>query len=91
MTRNPGSYANVEVDAALEAGRKAADPAVRVAEYRKFQRAYAADPAMVFLAYVNHTYVVRDAWSGSTPVVEPADHVLAWGPWWNVSAWSPKR
>ncbi|RJQ69203.1 ABC transporter substrate-binding protein [Pseudonocardiaceae bacterium YIM PH 21723] len=89
--RNVGGYGNPEVDAALDAARHAIDPAVRVAEYRKFQRAYAADPAMVFLAYLNHTYLVRDAWSGTAPVVEPAEHGLAWGPWWNVREWTPKR
>ncbi|GAA4025774.1 ABC transporter substrate-binding protein [Allokutzneria multivorans] len=87
---NPGSYRNAQVDAALDAGRKETDPAQRVAYYRQFQRAYAADPAMVFLVFLDHTYVVRDGWTGYQEVVDPHTHGLTWGPWWNVQSWVPK-
>ncbi|MGW0519398.1 ABC transporter substrate-binding protein [Crossiella sp. NPDC003009] len=87
---NPGRYANPAVDRALEAGRREADPAQRVAQYREFQRAYAADPGMVFLAFLDHTYVVRDGWSGYQEVVDPHTHGLTWGPWWNLQDWTPQ-
>ncbi|GGM37574.1 hypothetical protein GCM10012275_05740 [Longimycelium tulufanense] len=88
---NPGSYKNPEVDEALDAARRTIDPAQRVAYYKQFQRAYAADPGMVFLVFLDHTYVVRDGWTGYEPIVEGHVHGFTWGPWWNVQDWAPKR
>ncbi|SHF32735.1 ABC transporter substrate-binding protein [Streptoalloteichus hindustanus] len=88
---NPGSYRNAEVDAALEAGRRTTDPAQRVVAYKQFQRAYVADPGMVFLTFLDHTYVVREGWTGYQEVVEPHTHGFTWGPWWNLQDWAPRR
>jgi len=87
---NPASYANPEVDAGLEAARRAADPAERVAAVRAWQRAYAAAPGFVFLAFLDHSYLVRDRWEGYEPVVDPHTHGTTWGPWWNVEDWTPR-
>ncbi|HEX6341707.1 ABC transporter substrate-binding protein [Umezawaea sp.] len=88
---NPGGYSNPLVDAALDAGRTLLDPAQRVAAYVQFQRAYLAAPGMVTLAFVTHTYVVRENWNGYQQVVDPSDHGgLSWGPWWNLQKWTPK-
>ncbi|WP_223199048.1 ABC transporter substrate-binding protein [Solihabitans fulvus] len=87
---NPGSYADPQVDAALDAGRRTTDPAQRAAAYKQAQRAYVADPGMVFLAFPDHTSVVRDNWTGYQDVVDPHTHGLTWGPWWNVQKWSNK-
>ncbi len=86
---NPGSYANPEVDAALDAGRHTTDPGQRAVAYKQFQRAYTADPGMVFLAFLDHTYVLRDRWQGYQEVVDPHTHGLTWGPWWNLPSWTP--
>ena len=87
---NPGSYSNPRVDAALDTGRQADQPADRVAAYQQFQRAYAADPAMVFLTFLEHTYVLRDSgWQGYRPIVDPHAHGVNWGPWWNLQDWKP--
>ncbi len=86
---NPGSYANAEVDAALDVARRSTDEAERVAAYQRFQRAYAADPGMVFLTFLEHTYVVRDGWQGYEPIVDPHAHGVTWGPWWNLQDWKP--
>lgn len=88
---NPGGYVNPQVDAALDAGRTLTDPAQRAAAYRQFQRAYLAEPGAVFLAFLDHTYVVRDNWNGYQEVVDPHSvGALAWGPWWNLEKWTPK-
>lgn len=87
---NPGSYANPQVDAALDAALRAPDEASRTEQIRAFQRAYAADPGMVFLVFVGHSYVAQDRWDGYVPVVEPHTHGVTWGPWWNLEDWTPK-
>lgn len=87
---NPGSYRNAEVDAALDAAQRAPDRASRAAELRRFQSAYAADPGMVFLTFLGHSYLTRDRFDGYQPVVEPHTHGTTWGPWWNVEDWTPR-
>ncbi|GLZ29713.1 hypothetical protein Lesp02_19030 [Lentzea sp. NBRC 105346] len=82
---------NAQVDAALEEGRKFTDPAQRAVAYKLFQKAYVVQPSMVVLVFPEHLYVVRDAWSGYQPVVDPQSYgALAWGPWWNIQKWEPK-
>ncbi|OLL74107.1 Dipeptide-binding ABC transporter, periplasmic substrate-binding component [Pseudonocardia sp. Ae168_Ps1] len=88
---NPGSYSNPQVDAALDAALRAPDDAARDEQIRAFQRAYAADPGMVFLVFVGHSYVSRDSWDGYVEVVEPHTHGVTWGPWWNLEDWTPKQ
>ncbi|WFE47882.1 ABC transporter substrate-binding protein [Verrucosispora sp. WMMD1129] len=85
MTR----YRNAEVDAALDRGRQAGDADARVAAYHDFQRAYADDPGWAFLVFLNHTYVLREGWTGLRDQVEPHDHGLIHGPWWNLEEWTP--
>jgi peptide/nickel transport system substrate-binding protein len=87
---NPGRYSDPQVDTALDAGRTLTDPAQRAAAYRQAQRVYLADPGLVFLAFPDHAYVLRDGWTGYQEVVEPHDHGLTWGPWWNLARWTPK-
>ena len=42
----------------------------------------------VFLAFLHHTYAMRDTgWSSSSPILEPHSHGVAWGPWWNLPGW----
>jgi len=82
-------YRNAEVDAALDTGRTVNDPAVRKAAYDDFQAAYVADPAWAFLVFIDHTYVLRDGWTGQAPQIEPHDHGLLHGPWWNLEKWTP--
>ncbi|MEJ2868092.1 ABC transporter substrate-binding protein [Actinomycetospora sp. OC33-EN08] len=87
---NPGSYRNAAVDQALDAALAAPDRATRAAELRRFQTAYAADPGMVFLTFLGHSYLTRDRFDGYEPVVEPHTHGTTWGPWWNVERWTPR-
>ncbi|MFC7340629.1 ABC transporter substrate-binding protein [Saccharopolyspora griseoalba] len=88
---NPGEYRNREVDTALDAARRELDPAKRAELYRQAQRAYVADPGLVYLAFIDHSYVLRDgAHSGYRAPVEPHTHGTTWGPWWNVEDWKPK-
>lgn len=87
---NPGGYDSAEMDAALEAGRAAQDDDARVQAYADVQEQLAQDLPWVFLAYVEHDYVIRaDTWSGyDVPLVEPHEHGLQGGPWWNLQAWT---
>ncbi|CAM04974.1 peptide/nickel transport system substrate-binding protein [Saccharopolyspora erythraea NRRL 2338] len=88
---NPGHYRNAEVDAALDGGRQATDPARRAEFYKAAQRAYAADPGLVYLAFIDHSYVMRAGrWDGYRPPVEPHTHGTTWGPWWNLETWKPR-
>lgn len=85
MTR----YRNPAVDAALDAGRRAGTMPERTRAYREFQRSFVADPGWAFLVFLDHTYVVRDGWTGIDPMVEPHDHGFVHGPWWNIETWKP--
>ncbi len=86
----PSGYADPAVDAALDAGRRTLDPSQRSVAYRQFQKAYIADPAMVCLAFTDHTYVMRANWNGYTPVTDAAAQGVSWGAWWNLAEWTPK-
>jgi peptide/nickel transport system substrate-binding protein len=87
---DPSGYANAAVNAALDAGRKQLDPAQRAVDYRAFQRAYVTDPAMVCLVFADHTYVMRDNWTGYTQITDSSSQGVTWGPWWNLAQWTPR-
>lgn len=92
---NPSEYADPDMDAALELGRTSLTTEDRVAAYQTVQDRYLADPSMVLLVFVDHTYVqlksVTDAWTGTPTVLEPHEHGTAWGPWVNIEKWTPKN
>ncbi|GAA2769961.1 ABC transporter substrate-binding protein [Streptomyces showdoensis] len=91
---NMAWYDNKAVDKALEDGRRTNDPAKRRAAYDTVQRELVRNPGYTFLTHIDHLYVVNDRWDtaagGLTTQVEPHDHGLASGPWWNVEGWKPK-
>jgi peptide/nickel transport system substrate-binding protein len=78
------------VSAALDTGRHTIDPTQRSVAYRQLQHAYVAAPSMVCLVFVDHTYVMRDNWTGYTQVTDAASQGVTWGPWWNLAAWTPR-
>ncbi|OLR94230.1 ABC transporter substrate-binding protein [Actinokineospora bangkokensis] len=75
---------------ALASADAATDPAQRAVEARAAQRAYAVDPTLVVLAQVDHTYVLRQNWTGYRPVVDATGTDQTWGPWWNLATWTPR-
>jgi peptide/nickel transport system substrate-binding protein len=83
-------YKNSTVDSALDTGRRSLDPAVRKQAYLDFQQAYVDDPGWAFLVFLDHTYVLRDKWTGQETQVEPHDHGLVHAVWWNLERWTPK-
>ncbi|URM88863.1 ABC transporter substrate-binding protein [Streptomyces sp. MRC013] len=87
---NMARYDNPAVDAALEKGRRTADKAARKAAYDVVQRELVKNPGYTFLTHIDHLYVLADRWDGPSTQVEPHDHGLAAGPWWNVEDWTPK-
>ncbi|MFD1829772.1 ABC transporter substrate-binding protein [Streptomyces desertarenae] len=88
---NMAAYDNPAVDRALEEGRRSGDRDTRAEAYATVQRELAEDPGYTFLTHIDHVYVVKDAWEGVTTQVEPHDHGLGAGPWWNVEDWRPRR
>jgi peptide/nickel transport system substrate-binding protein len=88
---NMAHYDNPAVDRALEAGRRSGKKAERKAAYDTVQRELVKNPGYTFLTHIDHVYVVNDRWDGLTTQVEPHDHGLASGPWWNVEDWTPKK
>ncbi|MFD3539860.1 ABC transporter substrate-binding protein [Streptomyces sp. NPDC058662] len=88
---NMARYANPTVDAALLDGRRSGDPAARRAAYDTVQRELVKNPGYVFLTHIDHLYVVNDTWDGPATQVEPHDHGLGTGPWWNIETWKPKQ
>ncbi|MDT0308718.1 ABC transporter substrate-binding protein [Streptomyces sp. DSM 44917] len=87
---NMAHYANPAVDRALEAGRATVDPAEREAAYATVQRELSENPGYTFLTHIDHVYVMADRWENVTTQVEPHDHGLGHGPWWNVEDWRPR-
>ena len=87
---NPFGYHDNDVDTALQTGRTQLDPGQRAVAYRAFQRAYVADPALVCLVEVNHTYVMRANWTGYVQVTDGAGQGINWGPLWNLDQWIPR-
>ncbi|MGW3400752.1 ABC transporter substrate-binding protein [Streptomyces zhihengii] len=87
---NMGWYDNPAVDKALEEGRKSVDKATRLTAYETVQRELVKNPGYTFLTHIDHVYVLADKWNGLGTQIEPHDHGLASGPWWNIEKWTPK-
>jgi peptide/nickel transport system substrate-binding protein len=87
---NPGGYVSPVVDEALERGRASLDPQERAAAYAEVQEQLAQDLPWIFLVHVEHDYVIRArVWDGyDVDLVEPHEHGLQGGPWWNLQAWT---
>ncbi|MFE6775838.1 ABC transporter substrate-binding protein [Streptomyces sp. NPDC057702] len=88
---NMAYYDNPAVDKALAEGRRSGDKAQRKAAYDTVQRELVKDPGYTFLTHIDHLYVLADRWAPLTTQVEPHDHGLASGPWWDVEDWRPKK
>lgn len=90
---NPGGYVSAAMDRALDEGREALDEGRRDAAYARAQEQLAKDLPWVFLGYVEHDYVIRaDLWEGyDVQLVEPHEHGLEGGPWWNLPEWTIRR
>jgi peptide/nickel transport system substrate-binding protein len=84
---NMGHYRDAEVDEQLDIARRSGDRAEREAAYDTVQRELADDPGYTFLTHIDHVYVMADHWDGVTTQIEPHDHGLGHGPWWNVEDW----
>lgn len=86
---NPSGYSDPRADALLDTARRSADRDERTQAYLELQDVLMANPPMITLVTLEHTYAARglDAYSGVEHVVEPHEHGVAWGPWWNVEEW----
>ncbi|MFF2024543.1 ABC transporter substrate-binding protein [Streptomyces sp. NPDC058171] len=88
---NMAWYDNPAVDKALDDARRSGDRAVRGAAYDTVQRELVKNPGYTFLTHIDHLYVVDDRFGSLTTQIEPHDHGLASGPWWNVEDWQPQQ
>ncbi|UGY94638.1 ABC transporter substrate-binding protein [Streptomyces gobiensis] len=88
---NMARYANKAVDQQLEQARRTNTGSERKAAYDTVQKELRDDPGYVFLTHVDHVYVMNDSWKNVTTQVEPHDHGLGAGPWWNVEDWQRKK
>ncbi|MFD7776367.1 ABC transporter substrate-binding protein [Streptomyces sp. NPDC059753] len=86
---NMAWYDNARVDEALDAARRTDDHDRRKAAYDTVQRELVKNPGYTFLTHIDHLYVIGDRFGDLTTQVEPHDHGLASGPWWNVEKWQP--
>jgi len=66
------------------------DPAQRAVAFRAVQRAYLDEPSSVVLAQADHSYVIRQNWTGYQPVVDATGTDHTWGAWWNLQTWAPR-
>ena len=86
---NPGNFTAPGLDALLERAAQAPAGPAKDELYRTIQSTYAAQPSHIFLVFLDHTYASRDTgWTQSAPIMEPHSHGVAWGPWWNLAAWT---
>jgi peptide/nickel transport system substrate-binding protein len=88
---NMPRYSVPAVDEALETARESRDASVRRAAYATVQREFAADPGYTFLTYIDHVYVMADTYQNLSTQLEPHDHGLGAGPWWNLQHWRLSR
>jgi peptide/nickel transport system substrate-binding protein len=88
---NMGWYSNPAVDKALLDGRRSGDREARKAAYDTVQRELVKNPGYIFLTHIDHLYVLADKWDGLSTQVEPHEHGLSSGPWWNVEDWKPEQ
>ncbi|MGW8377374.1 ABC transporter substrate-binding protein [Streptomyces sp. ODS28] len=88
---NMSHYDNADVDKALDEGRRSRDKGERKKAYGKVQKELKKDPAYVFLDHIDHVYVLNSGWKDLTTQVEPHDHGIGAGPWWNVQDWQPAK
>ncbi|MFI7341346.1 ABC transporter substrate-binding protein [Streptomyces sp. NPDC050085] len=85
---NMAWYDSSTVDAALDDARRSGERAERQAAYDTIQRELMKNPGYTFLTHIDHLYVVDKKFGDLSTQVEPHDHGLASGPWWNVEDWT---
>ncbi|MBO8186149.1 ABC transporter substrate-binding protein [Streptomyces spirodelae] len=88
---NLAQYHDKTVDEQLDIARRSRDPQVRKDAYDKVQRALTKNPGYTFLTHIDHVYVIDDKWRGLTTQVEPHDHGIGAGPWWDLQDWQPEE
>ncbi|REE95753.1 ABC transporter substrate-binding protein [Thermomonospora umbrina] len=82
---NYGTYANADVDRALERGRDTMDPAERKRAYADFQRALIEDPPFVWITYLQTLNAVPADLTG--PRRRTLGH-HGYGFFWNAEKWA---
>lgn len=91
-TTSPGNnmkYSNAEVDKYLEEGRHAETEAERKEAYKNFEIAYAKEPAVLLVSYINGNYVSTKSLTGLNTKSVLGHH--ARGVMWNVEEWTLNR
>lgn len=86
---NTMKYSNPDVDKYLSEGRHAETEEARKEAYKNFEIAYAKDPAVVLVNYLNGNYVGTKSLTGLNTKSVLGHH--ARGVMWNVEEWTLNR
>ncbi|MBV7276210.1 ABC transporter substrate-binding protein [Clostridium sp. PL3] len=86
---NTMSYSNKNVDELLRAARHSSNNDERKALYAKFETAYAEQPGVVLISYLDGNYVSVAGLSGLDTKRVLGHHAV--GVMWNVEEWTLKR
>ncbi|MGH8906896.1 MAG: ABC transporter substrate-binding protein [Egibacteraceae bacterium] len=88
---NPGGPRDPDVDRLLDEGRQTAHPEARKAAYDELQLRLSEHAVWTWLVYLDHIYVVSDRFDGLEVQVDPHEHGLTHGIWWNIERWKPRQ
>lgn len=83
---NNNGYSNAEVDKWLTAARHETDDNARKYDYQQFEKAYAENPSMVLIAYLDGNYVGIDGINGIDTKRVLGHHAV--GVMWNIEEWT---
>ncbi len=88
-SNNTMHYSNAEVDKYLEEGRHARTEEERKAAYGEFEKAYAKNPGVLLVAYLDGNYVGTSAVDGLDTTRVLGHHAV--GVMWNIEDWTITR
>ena len=88
-SNNTMHYSNAEVDKYLEEGRHARTEEERKAAYGEFEKAYAKNPGVLLVAYLDGNYVGTSAVDGLDTTRVLGHHAV--GVMWNIEEWTITR
>ena len=88
-SNNSRHYNNPEVDKYLDEGRHAKDKDARLAAYSGFEKAYAEEPSVLLVVYLDGNYVGIKGLDGLDTTRTLGHHAV--GVMWNIEEWTLNR
>lgn len=85
---NPTRQSVPGADVLLDSARITPEANARTAIYRQVVEAYVREPSYLMIAFMRHAYVTKtNSYQGQELALEPHEHGVGWGPWWNLAQW----